>query len=602
MSRSPSHATNATASNTTGKSADMSQNEQQKDGQKDKRTKGQRGRFPVSLYKRLPDTLRDPAMQINQGHDRDAFLTGALPVAAGCVPTARMKYGRWQSLNLYAAVIAPAGSGKGNMGDAKRLGHTVDERLHIRSEQALETWQRDNDQEAVEAGPRPKWEQFYIAGDNSARQLKEDIATTPHGVIFETEFKTFANVLSQDWGKARDVLLKGHPNETVKFNRKGDDRPTRIEHPAPSIAVSGTPGTFREVIGDTEDGLFSRFMFYQFEGDRTWKNQFGGIGESPLDRAIETAANRLDTLHEAMHGREEPLYVTFSSDAEDAINATFEALNDTWDANGVPGHLFPNLRRAALHAARIAGILSILRLAEEGRPVASARTVEVGINDAEVGTHLAIIYLRHAAEIASAFSAHERRDGLTEKQRRFLNTLPDGRFTTAEAEKVGVEVGGSERSARRWLKRFAKDGLVRNADHGEWFNAVADGESVPDGIIGISGVLDVLPDLFGDTAPAASGGPTSGEPTEESRADDPDAEEPDGAEETASRIPDAPPAESPAKQTWEPGDRVTTPKGDAEVQRMGTGPDGSARVHVKYDYGQTDKLKPSTIEDITAPF
>jgi hypothetical protein len=83
-----------------------------------------------------------------------------------------------------------------------------------------------------------------------------------------------SQALESSWGTFTDVLLKGFQNETIKMSRSSKGTVT-ISHPAPSIALAGTPTTFDGVISGTCDGLFSRFLFYRFDREFEWSTQFG---------------------------------------------------------------------------------------------------------------------------------------------------------------------------------------------------------------------------------------------------------------------------------------------------------------------------------------
>ncbi len=462
---------------------------------KDRKDKKDTGRVSEQVYDKLPATLSDVVRHMDSDQERDVVLTGALPVMAGALHNCRFKYGgMWNGLNIYTAVIAPAARGKGKMRHARKMGDPLNQQLHEESEQRLEQWKDRKESEEQDAGPRPEWRRFFIAADSSAADMKEALAGSPSGVIFETEFKTLSNVLEQDWGQFRDVLLKGFQNEPVEVGRKSLEKPRMIEHPAPSMAVSGTPGTFSEVIADTEDGLFSRFAFYQFEGEATWFDQFGDVEPSGLDHAIENAGKRARSMYRELAKREEPLYLTFSDKAQSVLNKACKFVTEHWKRRDVRGELHSSLRRAAVRSNRIAGIMRLLRYHEKGRSLHAPKSIEVEIRDLEIGLRLAFTYLTHALQIAEEFGVKDEREDLNRQQIQFLQTLPDGQFETSKAKDIAEELGIAPRTGRRWVKKWAKEtGLIEDVSHGTWekVNVGTDSESVP-GVLPVLSVLSVL--------------------------------------------------------------------------------------------------------------
>ena len=467
-------------------------------GQKDKKDKKDKKDSRHGIHERplppeaidlLPDTLRTPAQMIDVKHERDVFVTGALPVIAGALSNVRFFYGgQWLSLNLNAAVIAPPSSGKGKFRLAKQLGKKLDAHLYEESQRAIQTWKDRKDADGDDPGPRPPERTMFLPGDSSAAAMKQHLKANPQSVLFETEFKTVGTVLSQDWGQFRDVLLKSFHNEAVTVSRKGEDL-LRIGHPALSVALSGTPGTFCEIIEDVEDGLFSRFCLYGFQSEPRWRSQFGQASDHKLASEIEDGAGRLLAMHKALVGRDEPLYIKFGEAEQRTIDRAGELLLDTFVSIQGREELHANIYRAAVVACRIAGVCALLRMNEQGASLRTAKSVTVSECDVRVGLYLAFTYFEHAMHVARMLSSTNERSGLSATQREYLNALPGGAFRTAEAYEVAGDLEIGERKARRWLKKFAEVDLLVDRDHGEW-------ERPAQSASGVLSVLSVLSVLF----------------------------------------------------------------------------------------------------------
>jgi hypothetical protein len=452
-------------------------------------------RLPDEVYEHLPGTLGDIADCLEVGHERDTFLTGVLPVCAGAMSNVLLRYGgQWLSLNLYTAVIAPAGSGKGKFRIAKQCGAQLDERIYKNSRRQIQLWEQRQENDDEDAGERPQERTLFLPGDTSASEMKHMLQANPHSVMFETEFKTVGTALSQDWGQFRDVMLKAFHNESVTVARRKDDI-LRIGHPAMSAALSGTPSTFREVIEDVEDGLFSRFCFYTFEDETEWVPQFADDTDWELEEATEEAATRLDNINQTLSQRDEPLYITFPGSVREKHTEACRAVLDALKAQDVPKCLHPNVKRAGLNALRFASIFALLRLDERATDLGKPKSVAISEADLRGGLYLAFSYLTHALQVAEDMEATDGKKGLHEGHKDYLEALPEGAFDTADANRVADELGIGERKARRWRKKFVQKGLLVDEGYGSWRRPSS--ESVP-GVLSVHSVLSVLFDRNGD--------------------------------------------------------------------------------------------------------
>jgi len=422
--------------------------------------------YPAAFYDLLPSTLKAVTETFTEDRERAVFMAGALPVIGGACPSVLLRYGgQWLAPNVYVIPVAPAGSGKGTMRHARRMGEPMNQRLIEESKQARKEWRERRKDE--EAGPEPPFRTFFVAGDNSAAGLKEDLEGNAHGVVFETEIKSVTTALDQEWGDYRDVLLKGTHNEPLTKKRKGDE-PIHIPRPAPSVALSGTPHSFEEIIQDAENGLFSRCNFLYFEGDDDFKNVFKDDSDDRLDAALEEAGELLNDLREQLERREEPLYVKIGDDEQRMIVEAGKKATAKVKVSSLGDFFLSSVKRAALTAFRVAALLRLLRLAEEGKRLSSVHSVEVSAEDVRAGLMFALSSLNHAAKLSERLRGEKRMGGLNATQKSFFGALPTGDFTTAKAKKMAAGFGFTDRTAANYLERFAERGLIEDTKHGTW--------------------------------------------------------------------------------------------------------------------------------------
>jgi len=477
-------------------------------------TKGARqGYLPDRAYELLPDLLAEPASRISDRRKQDVFLTGALPMWAGALSNVRFRYGDSDvSPNLYSAVVAPPASEKSALRHARALGKPLSEELRADipdagapKQGALEAVTPEGgtreDESSKEEPPEElspaaglSRKRFFLAADTSAAALKERLAESPHGVICETEFRTLSQALESSWGKFSDVLLKGFQNEPIEMNRSSR-RAVTIPHPAPSIALAGTPATFEGVISGTGDGLFSRFLFYRFEKEMTWSSQFGESGDA-LEQTLQAGAADLKAGYYELRRREEPLRITVPKRLRRVHDQTFASLAEKWSGgeagSGAPASLRASLARSGLQAVKIAAVLRGARLIESGRSRTDADSIPLRAADMEAGLRLALMYLLHGVQVETRFREQTNpRAGLTDQKKRYLSDLPEGSFTTKEAKQLAEGYDVTARNVQRWLKDWREAGLLTKLKRGTWAKLSPDLE----GLSGAGSVISVINDI-----------------------------------------------------------------------------------------------------------
>jgi Protein of unknown function (DUF3987) len=270
--------------------------------------------IPESVFDSLPQPLRTLCAFFEDGFERDVFLTAALAVTSGILSEVIYKHrDGWKGVNLFAMVIAPPSSGKGDAAHAKRLGEKIDARLLEESVCNISEWEQlkkrveaierynathKDQKEVPEIGAKPPFRRLFIAANASHRaqldRLRDNNGT---GMIFDTELITFLTANGQDWGQAYDNYLKAFHNKTISLDRAGDVSRV-VSNPRFGVFLSGTPNSLARMFkSGVEDGLFSRFMPYVFAVKPVWRSQAPQQGFDAREAAFETAATLFDELH-----------------------------------------------------------------------------------------------------------------------------------------------------------------------------------------------------------------------------------------------------------------------------------------------------------------
>ena len=88
-----------------------------------------------------------------------------------------------------------------------------------------------------------------------------------------------------DTGATRSAKRFDH--DRLSYNRRTDQEYREVKKSYLSVLLSGTPAQVKPLIPSTENGLFSRQLFYYMHGIWAWINQFES-GEADLEAISQT--------------------------------------------------------------------------------------------------------------------------------------------------------------------------------------------------------------------------------------------------------------------------------------------------------------------------
>ncbi len=238
--------------------------------------------FPQTVFETLPECLRTIFQSTTHKQEKDVILLGALTIISGCLPNTRGIYdNRYVYPNLYTFIDAPAGSGKGVLNFLRYLAEPIH---HEKRQESRKLWQEYEQQKAeikkekgksVTEIKEPPSKMLLIPANNSASSFIQTLNDNDgSGILFATEADTLTNSLAQDWGNFSDVMRCAFHHETVEVQRKTNKEYISISCPRLSIFLTGTLGQLQRLIPDTENGLFSRFMYYSMKSIPEFRNVF----------------------------------------------------------------------------------------------------------------------------------------------------------------------------------------------------------------------------------------------------------------------------------------------------------------------------------------
>lgn len=418
--------------------------------------------IPGVVYDHLPELLKVSSAVFDIPREKDVYLTGALTILSGCFNNVVGIYSKTEyTANIFSFVIAPPASGKGVLNYSRRLADGV----HDRIQEDYKLWSKKKDQ---------LMRSHFIPGDSSAAAIKKLLNQNyGQGTICETEADTMTNALQQDWGNFSDLLRKSFHHEPVSCNRVSNNPEeyddvtiSEIKKPRLSICLSGTPGQVSGLLSSTENGLFSRFLFYTYrnEGEPEFRDVFAKDGIANLDNYFKELSESVLDMYDEVTETGMILFSLSSGQQTRFIrqfDENLKRLNREFgdETRGI-------VHRLGLITFRIAMLLTILRRIEENT---LDREIECTDRDFETAMILSDIYLEHSMSVLQAMPGSKR---INPNAVTLLDHLPQ-EFTFTEAVTSGTTVFGfSERSVAYYLNELLrKQYLIKTGANGPYVKA-----------------------------------------------------------------------------------------------------------------------------------
>lgn len=425
--------------------------------------------FPEEVYSHLPPFLDSVMRSAISPSDRDMLLIGAITVLSSTLDKVSGVYDeRIVYPNLYLFVSADAGMGKGTLTLCRELVAPIN--AELRAAARLQSAEADNGKDK----DTPMFALIIPANSSASAFIKMLADNNGIGLMFETEGDTLSQTLKSDYGNYSDTLRKAFHHEPVSLCRRKDREFLEVDCPKLSVVLAGTPGQVRNLIQDSENGLFSRFMFFNVKFERNIRNvfvvtdtrhsktevfrQLGEQYKELLGKIQREASGYEVSIPPFLHGHFMDHYNQLNNECCEAIG------------NGMQGVV----RRNGLMAFRIMMVLTIVRhLTDECyHPMSEGQSLRLECTDEDYHTSLTIAetILYHSAYMfrmlekpsvpALVSNRNDRREIL-------YNMLPES-FTKQEYLAVVRQLEYSESTCNKWIDRYIAENLLRHCGHSKY--------------------------------------------------------------------------------------------------------------------------------------
>lgn len=427
---------------------------------------------------------------------RDVMLLGALTaIGASMERYVRCPYaGKLQSPCLQSFIVAPSASGKGILSLIRLLVEPIHDEIRQQVAAEVKAYKKEKaaydvmgkERSKVEAPQMPKNRMFLISGNNTGTGILQNIMdANGTGLICETEADTISAAIGSEYGHWSDTLRKAFDHDRLSYNRRTDQEYREVKKSYLSVLLSGTPAQVKPLIPSTENGLFSRQLFYYMHGIWAWINQFES-GEADLEAIFTDIGlewkKQLDLMK--THGVHT---LRLTDEQKQEFNALF---SDLFFRSGLANdnEMSSSIARLAVNTCRIMAEVAMIRALECDQPyqfknssihlltpdkeiatdnikddIITRWDVTITAEDFKAVLELVTPLYRHATHILSFLPSTEVRHRANADRDALFEAMGN-QFTRAQLSEQATIMKIKPNTAFGWLNRLIKKGLFTNAD------------------------------------------------------------------------------------------------------------------------------------------
>ena len=427
---------------------------------------------------------------------RDVMLLGALTaIGASMERYVRCPYaGKLQSPCLQSFIVAPSASGKGILSLIRLLVEPIHDEIRQQVATEVKAYKKEKaaydvmgkERSKVEAPQMPKNRMFLISGNNTGTGILQKIMdANGTGLICETEADTISAAIGSEYGHWSDTLRKAFDHDRLSYNRRTDQEYREVKKSYLSVLLSGTPAQVKPLIPSTENGLFSRQLFYYMHGIWAWINQFES-GEADLEAIFTDIGlewkKQLDLMK--THGVHT---LRLTDEQKQEFNTLF---SDLFFRSGLANdnEMSSSIARLAVNTCRIMAEVAMIRALECNQPyqfknssihlltpdkeiatdnikdgIITRWDVTITAEDFKAVLELVTPLYRHATHILSFLPSTEVKHRANADRDALFEAMGN-QFTRAQLSEQATIMKIKPNTAFGWLNRLIKKGLFTNAD------------------------------------------------------------------------------------------------------------------------------------------
>ena len=374
---------------------------------------------------------------------------------------------------IYIVLEGPASSKKGQAAPAYLLAEPIHDSLREEHERRMKQYRQEMAEwhacgEMEDEPTRPRRQMFFIPADSTHSALISQIAANGgSGMIMDMELDTMSGAIRSRYGDYSPTLRKAYHHETISMRRRKDDEFIEVKSPRVGLCIAGTPAQVDRFVGDAENGLFSRLLFYVLPLDLSWASPWAPVDSIDIETLFKDLGLRFfEGYYLALIRLSKELCIRFTHKQEETFDHVFGTTKaELYGEEGT--NILPTVHRMGLSCYRIAMVLCVLRWIEDGR-IMDGCSGRLECDDDSFSA--ALIISLHLLEHSRYVYTHLQNSivGLRPKLRSFFDGLPDGAFNPVMYHDIAMSMGIKRRTSDGYIRQLVKKGLIVHKGHCEY--------------------------------------------------------------------------------------------------------------------------------------
>jgi Primase C terminal 2 (PriCT-2). len=427
--------------------------------------------FSQDIYGLLPDFLTSVINKAKNFEDADLLILGTLTAISACLPNVSGIYAEREVFpNLFLFVSAQASAGKGRLTLCRHLIKPIHDnlkRLYSIEMDEYKTLQNEYSQDKKNREPpiEPPIKTLLIPANSSATSVYQVLNDNGGvGLIFETEGDTLANSFKSDYGNFSDGFRKAFHHEMISYTRRKDREFVELTKPRLSALLSGTPHQILALIPDAENGLFSRFIFYNMNLKLEWRDVFSESTVS-LDDYFINLGQQFFQFYQTLQ-QSHPIRFELSPKQKQQFNSFFATVQEEY-ANLFGLDIVASVRRLGLITFRLAMILTTLRLMD-GKE--NSDIIVCDDTDFRTVLIMARVLLQHTAHVLSTLPAIDSSSASKSQpaNRQFFYDMLPHDFNRSTYLAIAAQLNIPPKTAEKQISRLCEKGLLKHLSQGKY--------------------------------------------------------------------------------------------------------------------------------------
>ena len=463
--------------------------------------------LPDSMWQSLPKMIRDVLALYEDPDIRTMLLAAMMPTLGSAMSNVRVRHERkLYSLGMMHICVGPSASGKGAVGDVASLVSDINEIVCAESAQEMADYRkrlkryarlskqregearRDTSQlidindiaeEVDEPQPPLRRTHSLPAKTTAANYYKLLYANGPYiSYLFVPELAELNAADRTAFGDFKYMMLAAQNEEPLHTARKTDDEDYRIERTRLAFVATGTMSAVQVFIPNLEDGLSTRFIYHNLPGKSTMRDEMDEATAEAMNIVYGNQRERLTALWDALRvydgkPEEELPRLMLSNEQREYINKFYSQLLSFITIISPENGLRAPIVRSRLNLYRMLMIIALLRRydgAVTAEEVVADTVITIDDDDLRWGLTYIFYLTMQTSSLYSRLRPEEkkeRKQGARISPLFLLQMLPN-QFTTAEAEKIGKELGISPRTTSKHLNALVSNDSLKRPYNGHY--------------------------------------------------------------------------------------------------------------------------------------